>query len=106
MVKASVNEAFNVGADEPYSVLELAEQIATTFGVEAQVNHLPARSEVVHAFSDHTKVNGVFEPGPPIELSEGIERMAAWVKEHRARDPIDFIADIEITRNLPPSWRR
>jgi UDP-glucose 4-epimerase len=104
MVEASVNETVNVGADQPYSVLELAQQIATTFGVQAQVDHLPARNEVVHAFLDHAKVNDAFEPGPPIDLSEGIERMVAWVKEHGSRNPIDFITDIEITRNL--SWRR
>lgn len=103
-VNAAVNETFNVGADQPYSVFELTRQIATTFGVEAHIRHLPARNEVVHAFSDHTKVDNVFGSVSNIGLAEGIERMAAWVREHGARDPIDFIADIEVARNLPPIW--
>lgn len=104
LVEASVNETFNVGADRPYSIIELAREVADTFGVEARLEHLPARDEVVHAFSDHTKVHRVFDPSSPIPLAEGLGRMAAWVKEHGPRQPIDFVSDIEVPRNLPPSW--
>src|SRR5205814_30390 len=56
LVEASRNEVYNIGADQPYTILELAEEIAGAFGVDAVLEHLPARNEVVHAFSDHTKV--------------------------------------------------
>src|SRR4051812_15698121 len=62
LVPAAANEVFNVGADTPYTVLDIAHEIAGAFDVEARVEHLPARNEVVHAFSDHSKVRRVFEP--------------------------------------------
>ncbi len=104
LVPAAVNETFNIGADQPYTVLALAQRVAEAFGVEPSVTHLPARNEVVHAYSDHTKVTRVLDPGPPLDLTEGLSRMAAWVAEHGAREPVDFTNGIEIPINLPPSW--
>jgi UDP-glucose 4-epimerase len=105
LVPASRNEVFNIGADHPYTILELAGEIADAFGVELRLEHLPARNEVVHAFSDHAKVGRVFEPPEPLGLRTGIRRTAAWVKEHGSREPIEFLGEIEVERNLPPSWR-
>lgn len=105
LVPESANEVFNVGADQPYTIIELAETIAAAFGVGVDLVHLPARNEVVHAFSDHDKVRRVFAPPDPLGLRDGIERMAAWVRQHGSREPVDFVGEIEVDRNLPPSWR-
>jgi UDP-glucose 4-epimerase len=105
LVDASRNEVFNVGADTPYSILELAEEVASAFGVEVEVEHLPARNEVVHAFSDHSKVRRVFDPPEPIDLATGIRRMADWVRERGPQPPVEFPGEIEIAEKLPPSWR-
>jgi UDP-glucose 4-epimerase len=102
----AVNEIFNVGADRPYSVLELSEEVATAFGVPCRVTHLPARNEVVHAFSDHSKVRAVFGDAAMVELPEGISRMAEWVKAVGVRPPVTFAGAMELDRNLPPSWAR
>jgi UDP-glucose 4-epimerase len=104
-VDAATNEIFNIGADTPYTILELAQTIADALGVEPRVEHLEARNEVVHAFSDHAKVRDAFEPPEPLDLKTGIERMAAWVREHGSRPPIEFGSEIELPRNMPPSWR-
>jgi UDP-glucose 4-epimerase len=106
LVPESRNEVFNIGADTPYTILDLVKEIAEAFGVEPQVEHLPARNEVVHAFSDHTKVARVFDPPEPLDLHAGIQRTAEWVKEHGSRDPIEFRGEIEVDRNLPPVWRQ
>jgi UDP-glucose 4-epimerase len=105
LVDGARNEVFNIGADTPYSILDLVEAISRAFDAPADVVHNPARNEVVHAFSDHAKVRAVFDPPEPLTLDEGIQRMAAWVREHGARDPVEFAETIEIERNLPPSWR-
>jgi UDP-glucose 4-epimerase len=105
LIDGSRNEVFNVGADQPYAVLELAEQVADAFDVDCRVEHEPPRNEVVHAYSDHTKVRDVFAPPPAIDLHTGVQRMAAWVKEHGAREPVQFPGEIEVERKLPPSWR-
>jgi UDP-glucose 4-epimerase len=105
LVERSCNETFNIGADKPYSILELAGNVADAFGVDCRVEHEPPRNEVVHAYSDHAKLRSVFDPPQPIELDTGISRMVAWVKEHGARDPVEFPGEIELARGLPPSWR-
>ncbi len=104
-VPAAANEVFNVGADQPYTVLELAQVVAAAFGVEPEIVHLPARNEVVHAFSDHGKARRVFGETAPVPLEEGIARMARWVREHGARPPVDFAGKIEVDLNMPPAWR-
>ena len=104
LVPAARNEIFNVGADTPFTVLELAREVADAFGVPCQVDHLAPRNEVVHAFADHTKARRVFQPPPPLDLKSGIHRMADWVKSRGPARPVTF-GDIEVRKNLPPSWR-
>jgi UDP-glucose 4-epimerase len=103
LVHASYQGVFNVGADTPYTVLELADEVARAFGVARQICFLPARQEAVHAFASHEPVRRVFDPGPPITLRDGIGRMAAWVRSHGPMTPVEF-GDIEVPINLPPSW--
>lgn len=105
LVPDAGNEVFNVGADRPYTVLELAHVIARAFGVEPDVVHLPARNEVVHAFSDHAKAARVFGEGEPISLEQGISRMASWVRQRGPATPTAFAGEIEVDLNMPPSWR-
>ena len=97
------NQIFNIGANVPYTVNELAKHVAAAMGVEPQISCLPARNEVTVAYSDHSKCSEVFGEPPPIELSEGLKRMAAWVKQVGARRSTTF-ENIEILLGLPPSW--
>jgi UDP-glucose 4-epimerase len=103
LVEAAYGEVFNIGADQPCTVLELAHEIARAFEVEPRIQHLPARKEAEHAFSSHQRVRRVFDPPPPIQLLEGIRRMATWVRQHGPAKPLEF-DDIEVAVNLPPSW--
>ena len=103
LVSAAVNGVFNVGADTPYTILQLAAEIAMAFGVDRKVQHLPARNEVVHAFSDHSRVRNVFKPPSATDLRTGIQRMAEWVKARGPAVPVNF-SEIEVRKNLPPSW--
>ena len=105
LVDGAANHTFNIGADQPHTILELANLIAEVFEVEPQLEYLPARNEVVHAFSDHLKIRAVFDPSPPISLDEGIRRMAVWVRENGPMEPVEFLTGIEVERNLPPSWK-
>lgn len=104
LVSRAANRVFNIGADRPYSILELANTVAKAFEVRADVRHLPARNEVVHAFASHESVREVFQPATAVALKEGIARMAAWAQLHGARKPVEF-NNIEVPRNLPPSWQ-
>jgi UDP-glucose 4-epimerase len=104
LVEQCVNEVFNIGADTPYTILELAERVCGALDVPCQVEHLPPRNEVLHAFSDHSKVQGALSPGPPLDLTEGLARVAAWVKERGPMEPVPFPGEIEVAKNMPPSW--
>jgi UDP-glucose 4-epimerase len=96
-------EVFNVGADRPYEVRVLAECVAQAMGVESQIELLPGRNEVAHAYSSHEKVRRFFDCPPETSLEDGLRRMAAWAREAGARTSQPF-GEIEIPRGLPPSW--
>jgi UDP-glucose 4-epimerase len=102
-VTGSYNQIFNIGADQHYSVNQLANSIASAMGVETQVVHLPARNEVVHAYSSHDKIRCVFGDRKLVSFDEGVLRMAEWVKQHGARTSKKF-ENIEVTKNFPQAW--
>lgn len=95
-------ETFNIGADQPYSVREIAERIGEHFGKRPQLRFLEARNEVQHAYSKHDKIRRFcqLEETP---LNEGLGRMAEWAKRHGPRSSSTF-GNIEITRKLPGIW--
>lgn len=100
----SYNQIFNVGADKPYSVSELANVVSKSMGATAQIKHLEARNEVVHAYSAHDKVQTYFgDLIKNVSLEEGVAKMAAWAKKAGARQGKPF-EGIEVRKNLPPSW--
>lgn len=103
-VAGAHQQVFNVGADRPYTVLEIAGAVAAAFGVEPRVQHLPAREEVVHAFASHERAARHFGQRPQVPLEEGIRRMADWARAHGPMQPAEF-GEIEVPVNLPPSWR-
>jgi UDP-glucose 4-epimerase len=102
----SYNQVFNVGADTPYSVLELAQVVARAMVAEARINFLEARNEVAHAYSSHEKVRRVFgDLIRNVPLAEGIAKMTGWAKRAGARQGQPF-EGIEVRKNLPASWAR
>lgn len=105
-VEGARGEIFNVGADKPWSVNELADLVRREMGVpDHPIVHHEARREVVDAFSDHSKLDGTFgSQDSAVSLPEGLSRMCAWAREHGPRATAPF-AGIEIEKNLPPSWK-
>jgi UDP-glucose 4-epimerase len=104
MTPEAYGEVFNVGADTPYTVNELAKLVMEAMGMNGELRHLEARNEVVFAFSDHSKVERVFGKVRETTLQEGLARMAPWAKAVGARKSGTF-GNIEVERGLPPSWR-
>lgn len=103
-IDAAKNQIFNIGADQPYSVNQLAKTVGQVMGVDPQIEYLPARNEVLHAYSDHARVQNVFGIQGDENLVTGLERMATWALKHGARSTKPF-TQIEIARNMPPSWK-
>lgn len=102
-VPEALNEIFNVGADGETSVAELASMVAGCLGVEAKIRNLPERKEVRHAFADHAKAWKTFGKQAGVSLRDGIGRMAKWAAGVGAKKSKPF-GEIEIMKNMPPSW--
>ena len=99
------NQIFNIGADQPHSVNELAEIVADAMGLPCNILRLDTRNEVKVAFSDHSKAERVFGGKDKKSLKEGVAAMAAWVQKHGARESSVF-EEIEILKKMPPSWAK
>jgi UDP-glucose 4-epimerase len=81
----------------------LAQEVARAMGVKANIQYVPARNEVVHAYSSHDKVLRIFEERALTTLEDGLAQMAAWVKLHGARQSTEF-EGVEIMKNFPKAW--
>lgn len=102
--ESAYGEIFNIGADTPYTVNELASTVCEVMGAPNHpINHLEPRNEVYVAYSLHEAVKRVFGEGKNTNLKEGLELMAQWVHENGARETPKF-SNIEITEKLPPFW--
>jgi UDP-glucose 4-epimerase len=101
---AAYNQVFNIGADIPYTVKDLAEKVQRAMGKTAPIQLLPARNEVVHAYCDHQKARAILGYDPMVKLDEGLDRMARWALGIGPRSSRDFEA-IELEQGLPSAWK-
>ena len=102
-VKKAYNKVFNIGADEPYTVNKLAEEVSKAMGVKTNIKHLDARNEVKDAYSSHIKVKRVFGYETKYSLMQGISNMAKWAKKVGSKKSKKF-KNIDILKNMPKSW--
>ena len=103
-VAEAYNQVFNIGADIPYRVKDLALEVGKALGVDPVIEYLEARNEVQEAYSDHSKAERVLGAKADVALEEGLRRMAAWAQAQGARKSKDF-ENIEISINLPAVWK-
>jgi UDP-glucose 4-epimerase len=99
----SAGEIFNIGADRPYRVRQLADIVAKTFGVKPHIVNLPARVEVLHAYASHEKVRTVFGEVEGVPLEIGVGRMASWARATGPRSTPEF-KGVEVWKNFPAGW--
>lgn len=101
--RKAYNQVFNIGADKDYTVRELAETTMKAMGIKGELRFLPARNEVLHAHSDHSKIRQYFNTTEPVGLLEGLSKMAAWARTAGIRKTPKF-GNIEILEKLPAVW--
>lgn len=106
-IPAAYNEVFNIGGDIDYSVNELAETVMEVMNLKQDISYQPARNEVLHAYSDHTKAKKVFglDEKNFVSLKDGVAKMAAWVDTVGSRSS-GYFGEIEIEEKLPPIWKQ
>jgi UDP-glucose 4-epimerase len=103
-IPKAYNQVFNIGADTPYSIIELAYTVAKAFGELPNIQYLPARNEVVHAYANHEKASRVLGVETSVDLESGVKKMADWAQKMGVRQGPLF-ANIEIQKNLPSAWQ-
>ncbi|OGK20118.1 UDP-glucose 4-epimerase [Candidatus Roizmanbacteria bacterium RIFCSPHIGHO2_02_FULL_40_13b] len=103
--KKTINQIYNIGADIPYSVKDLAHTMANAMNVKPYIKYLQARKEVLHAYSDHSKVKKHFKIKKTVDLITGVERMVQWAQEIGPLKTSKF-KNIEVAHNMPPSWKK
>ena len=103
--KEAYSRVFNIGADIPYSVNTLAEKVAEVMGIPPVLRYIPARREVKLAYSAHHACRAIFGQEVMTPLEVGLKKMASWVKQAGSRVSKEF-EDIEVLKNMPPSWLR
>ena len=105
-INSCYNQIFNIGAAIPYTINELADIIGEAFNIIPQKCYHELRNEVLHAYSTHDKAALIFKHLiKNIDLREGIKNMSVWVNQIGPIVSKSF-ENIEITQNLPPSWKQ
>lgn len=99
------NQIFNIGTDEAVTVNKLAELVFNAMGKKSEMKYLLERNEVKFAYSDHQKVKDILGYKDNILLSDGLKEMAEWAKKAGVKKSKEF-NNIEILKNLPPSWSK
>ncbi|MFH1776644.1 MAG: NAD-dependent epimerase/dehydratase family protein [Candidatus Omnitrophota bacterium] len=97
--KQALNQIFNIGADTPCTINQIAEQVMRVMGQKAAITYLKERKEVKHAYSDHQKQKRVFGDKIKHSLYDGLSAMAEWAKKTRSRKSKTY-KNIEIPKNL------
>lgn len=97
------NQIFNVGADNIYTLNEVAKKVSEAMGVEVKMSYLKERREVMHAYCSHDKVNSIFKRGQRYSFDDGLKNMVEWAKRAGSRQSKQFNS-IEVLKNMPASW--
>lgn len=102
-VKKAYNEIFNIGAEHPYTINELALEVCRAMNVESKIVYIDERNEVKHAYASHEKVRNYFGVESKYSLQEGLSVMANWARKTGVKESKRF-KHIEIKKNMPESW--
>lgn len=99
-------ETFNIGADKPTTILELAkavQKVALDNGVKIDVVHEEPRIEVHTAFCDHTKAKKLLNFSDNTDLEHLIRKMYHWALTQPNRKVKSLKP--EITKGLYSYWK-
>lgn len=104
---AAKNATFNVGGDEPLTVLELAKRISSLFDLEPNIEFLPARKEVQHAHASHERARAAFPEAydQALNLNVGLQETVGSFKGQTIPEATECPSAIELPERLPLSWK-
>jgi UDP-glucose 4-epimerase len=96
------NQVYNIGSKAEHTITELANRIiAVAKKDKYPIKFLPSRNEVKNVRLLHDKL----EITHATPLTFGLVQMYKWAKTVELKEA-DYFHDIEISKNLPPTWEK
>ena len=96
-------EALNIGSGNRYTVVELAEQLASVMGrqrIEPRITGDYRVGDIRHCFADIARAGIVLGYQPRVSPEEGMAELAAWLEGQEASDQVDKAREELATRGL------
>ena len=92
----------NVGSGQSFSVLEIADKLASVLGVriEPQVAGKSRAGDIRHCFADIARARELLGYEPSVTLEEGLRELAEWLSGQVAVDKVDAAAAELSSRGL------
>jgi len=82
--------ALNVGSGEAVSVTEVAQALSSALGmeIEPELTEKYRAGDVRHCFADISKAKNVLGYVPKVKFTEGVRKLAEWLRDQRADDRV------------------
>ncbi len=100
------SETFNIGADHPVTIIDLAQRVkefATRKGYEATIKHFEPRHEVAFAYCDHSKAESLLGFKDHTDLDSLIAEMFVWAEAQPERSVKNM--EYELEKGLYSFWK-
>jgi dTDP-L-rhamnose 4-epimerase len=90
-VPGAAGEVFNVGSGRSFSVLEVAERLASAVGREDVAPEITQRyrvGDIRHCFADVSKARRILGYHPRVSFEQGLGELATWLEGRIAHDRV------------------
>jgi dTDP-L-rhamnose 4-epimerase len=87
----AVNDVFNIGSGNSYTVVEIAGKLASTLNkdnIKAEITGKYRVGDIRHCFSDISKAKAVLNYEPEISFEDGLSELAEWLEGQTAEDNV------------------
>ncbi|HKO16222.1 MAG TPA: NAD-dependent epimerase/dehydratase family protein [Gemmatimonadaceae bacterium] len=87
----AAGKVFNVGSGQSYTVLQIAERIASALGKEYVAPEITGKyrvGDIRHCFADIARARGVLGYQPQVTLEDGLVELARWLEGQDAEDRV------------------
>jgi dTDP-L-rhamnose 4-epimerase len=88
---AAEGQVFNIGSGRPYTIRDIAEQMAKVLDkphVEPEITGKYRVGDIRHCYADISKAQGVLGYAPQVSLEEGLTELADWLDGQPAIDRV------------------
>ena len=88
---AAVNDVFNIGSGNSYTIFEIAEKLSRILKkdhIAPEINGKYRVGDIRHCFSDISKAKAILGYEPEMTLEDGLFELAEWLQGQTAEDKV------------------